>query len=384
MLIGQFHPAVGGAERECQNLSRALLARGHEVTVLTNYCDGLPPREEVDGIPVLRKIRGWHVFEASYMLSVLLLLWRHRERFDHLICFGLYLYTAPAVLFCRLFGKRVFFRLECSGPPGDFCRIAKLASGRFIGRVARWAHGAIAISAEIENELAASGFAREKIIRIANSVDTARFSPAGDGAEPAAPCLCFVGRLDRQKGLDVLLDALAILRSRGTAFTACLAGDGPDRQQLVEQARRLGLEESVSFAGLRQDPAAVYRQASIFVLPSRNEGLPLALLEAMASGLGVVATGVGGVPELLNPGHAAPAPDDTFAVCPNGIMAHPGNPDELSAAIQFCIDNRAAARRFAANARRHMEQHYSLERNAARYLELLSAPLRHGRARPPA
>ena len=111
IITGLFHPFIGGAERECQNLAKKLISQGHCVTIMTGYVEGLPPFEMVEGIPVYRKIRGWHLFELTYMISVLLLLWRHRKSFNHILCFGLYLYTAPAVLFALCTGKKALLRL---------------------------------------------------------------------------------------------------------------------------------------------------------------------------------------------------------------------------------------------------------------------------------
>lgn len=372
MVIGHFYPAIGGAERECQNISRKLIETGHAVSVLTEYRDDLPPFEILDGIPVYRKIRGWHLFECTYMLSIFLLLWRLRRDFNHIICFGLYLYTAPAVLFALCSGKKVFFRLECSGAIGDFRRITQLKAGRLVSRCAQWAHQIIAISKDIEHELLSNGFSQNKIVRIPNSVDTERFTPSPDAEIQDVPCISFIGRLDRQKGIDLLLLALKKLFDNGVPFKALIVGDGPIKQELMGLAEQLLLSGVITFAGPQQDTVPFYRQTNILVLPSRDEGLPLVLLEGMASGLAIIAACVGGIPDVLDPDATRQSQPASFSICDNGILVRPEDAAELAAAMQYLIDNTALRKRLAANGRKHIAQHYALDIVVQRYINIIT------------
>lgn len=119
--------------------------------------------------------------------------------------------------------------------------------------------------------------------------------------------LVFVGRLWRPfKGLDVLLDACGILASQGVRFHLKVVGGGTLQDDYMSQARELGIIDSVDFLGEVRDARAVYavlEEADLFVLPSRREGLPRALIEAMAVGLPCISTPVGGIPEVLEPAH---------------------------------------------------------------------------------
>ena len=166
MIIGQYHPVTGGAEKECQKLSGRLLKEGISVSVLTQSCEGLPDYEVIDEIPVYRKMKGWHWFEITYMLSVLRFLLQYRKRYDIIQCFGLYLFIAPALIMKYLFGKKVIARLECAGHYGDFWRITGdtcIESGDYLTNVAicfEWTgdatDGAILI---LDNALSVGGFA---------------------------------------------------------------------------------------------------------------------------------------------------------------------------------------------------------------------------------
>lgn len=155
------------------------------------------------------------------------------------------------------------------------------------------------------------GVARERVRVVPNGAE-----PPDEAAEaPAArrwrerfaaglirPLWVVAARLEEQKGHDVLLDALAEVWKRGLDFTLAVAGDGSRRGALEEQARRLGLEKRVHFLGTLEDLGPLLAAADAVLLPSRWEGLPLTLLEAMARARPIVATAVGGVPEVLTHG----------------------------------------------------------------------------------
>ena len=152
-------------------------------------------------------------------------------------------------------------------------------------------------------------------------LDTTRFTPVERAERPAAAVLC-VGRLVPDKGQSILLAALADLRARGVAITATFAGDGPERAALEAQAERLGLDGAVEFAGaVGQDRVhELYAAADVFCLPSFAEGVPVVLMEAMATGLPVVTTRIMGIPELVEHDVA-------------GLLVPPGRADALAAAL---------------------------------------------------
>ena len=101
------------------------------------------------------------------------------------------------------------------------------------------------------------------------------------------------------KGLATLLDAVAQMSSNSMRPCLLLVGDGPERSALESQAERLGISERVRFVGFVDDPGHFFNCMDLFVLPSLHEGVPLALLEAMGAGIPVVASAVGGIPEMI-------------------------------------------------------------------------------------
>jgi glycosyltransferase involved in cell wall biosynthesis len=160
---------------------------------------------------------------------------------------------------------------------------------------------------------------------VPNVVDTELFAPAE--APPAGPpTLAAVGLLYEAKAYDVLLDAAALLARGGRRFRLEIVGDGPLRGELEAQAARLELGEVVRFRGFLPKPevAALLRESHAFVLTSRYDNNPCALIEAQASGLPVVATAVGGIPELV---------DDRV-----GLLAQPGDAADVARRIERLLD----------------------------------------------
>jgi L-malate glycosyltransferase len=161
----------------------------------------------------------------------------------------------------------------------------------------------------------------------------------------------FVGRLEHEKGTDVLLDAWTQVRQSLPDALLLLVGDGGLRSSLEACAT-----PDVRFAGLADDPLPYYQAADCFVLSSRSEGLPNAVLEAMATGLPVVATAVGGVPDVLHHGK-------------EGLLVEPCDPTALAAALIDMLD-RPDRERMGNAGRNRVVRDFALERTADRLAEL--------------
>ena len=188
-----------------------------------------------------------------------------------------------------------------------------------------------------------------KAVVIANGVDTDLFHPAGEPISNSTVRAVCVARLSEEKRHCDLLDATARVRKMGVPLSLLLVGDGPLRAELEAQAQRLGIADAVSFLGNRSDVPELLRGCDLFVLSSRVEGLPLSVLEAMSSGLPVVATAVGALPAVVQPGST-------------GLLVPPLSPARLAEALaQVCRD--AEFRRQARQiARRLVVEQFSVTR----------------------
>jgi glycosyltransferase involved in cell wall biosynthesis len=170
--------------------------------------------------------------------------------------------------------------------------------------------------------------------------------------------LLTIGRLHREKGADVLLRALPQVAPDGAfPFRAIVVGDGPERGALEAQARRLGLAGSVFFAGERRRVVPWLQAADLFVLPSREEGLPVAPLEAMALSLPVVATRVGGTPEVVEHGRT-------------GLLVPPDDPAALAEALRRLALDEPARRALGRRGRIRVRGEFTIARMAERILDL--------------
>ena len=165
------------------------------------------------------------------------------------------------------------------------------------------------------------------------------------------PRLGVIGRLSHEKGVDIFLDAFRLLADRGIAAGAVIAGDGPERERLAVQAARLGVAGSVHFLGAVHPADPLYPELDLVVIPSRSEGLPNVLLEALSAGRRVVSTDVGAVTEVLEDaaaGRVVPARDPVALA--DAIAAGLAEPVEAGAdARRVAVDRFSIERRRAAH-----------------------------------
>lgn len=133
-------------------------------------------------------------------------------------------------------------------------------------------------------------------------------------AEPNAADILFIGELRNLKGVDVLIEAIALLKSRGQSLRAVIVGDGPDRDAFISLSKMRGLDTQIAFAGAMPARSA-FAKGRLLVVPSRAESLPYIVLESIAAGLPVIATKVGGIPEIFGPdANRLVAPGDVSAL----------------------------------------------------------------------
>jgi glycosyltransferase involved in cell wall biosynthesis len=233
---------------------------------------------------------------------------------------------------------------------------------------------AIAVSGVTRSDrVRIAGIPGSRVVTIHNGIDPDRFArlPARAAARaelglPADRVLIGgVGQLARYKGYDVLIRAFAGVAGRCPQADLVIAGTGPLREELEALADRLGARGRIHFLGFQPDVLRVLAALDIYVLASICEALPYALLEAMAAGLPVLATAVGGVPEVIEPGVS-------------GLLVAPGRVDAMADALGRLADSAPARARLGAAARervgRHFHQRDSARRTIAVYRQLLNLP----------
>ncbi len=317
-LIARFPPHdIGGAERQADRLAAQLALRGHRVTVITRRWEGRAPREERDGYTVVRvpvALAG-PPRAALDLVQTLGALRSLRPRPDVVLCFQTFasgwiggwaevLLGLPAVVWVRGENEYRFDRSPHRFRPSAFAwrraRRVLVQSEEHRGRLLA-ALGA-------RNALAADGLA-PRLDVLGNGVDV----PA-KALRPGDDWL-YVGRRFGHQGVDVLLEALARVHGTAAAAPLWVVGDGPARKRLEAKAKALGVDARFEGFQGRDRLASYYERARAIVLPStQGEGLPNALLEAMAYGLPTVATALPGVSDLARGAGPIVAPGDPAAL----------------------------------------------------------------------
>lgn len=369
MLSASFAPTLGGTERQCWLLSEWLVRAGVPVAVLTRASrrGGEMPAAP---FPIHRLCGGAAHPLAGLAYAVAGACWLAARggRFGILHAHQALSPALAAVLAKRLRPRhRVVVKVACSGEWSDF----RLARSRPLYRrriaLLREVDRFVTLNRESAAELEAVGLGAVPARVIPNGVDVQRFAPAAPGERAALrrslglpagePVALFVGRLEHRKGVDVLLAAWADLVHRGEAPRLLIAGPG-EAGAWIRQADGLGLEGRVAFLGARSDVANLYRAADLFVFPSRAEGCPNAVLEAMASALPVVATDVAGNREAVG--------EDGKA----GWLVPVEAPAALAEAVGTLAAGPALRREVGAAARAAVEERFAIHRVGTQYLSL--------------
>ena len=246
-----------------------------------------------------------------------------------------------------------------------------------LSRFLEWLHAAlinspladclVVVAERVRDDAIAEGVRPGRIVKIANGVVLPTVNPE-DGKrlrtelhlKESDSVLLSVGRLRYQKAHSVLLRALPGVLASFPDTQMLIAGDGVLRDELEAEAASLGISDHVQFLGVRNDIPVLLSLADLFVFPSRFEGMPNALLEAMSHGLPVIGTTVQGVDEIIRDGV-------------NGLLVPPEDPGALSQAMLRLMADRAERRRLGDAARHTIEEHYTVDIMCRQYEALLTA-----------
>lgn len=342
---------LGGSERQAALMARHLDRRRFDVRVGCFRCVGIRAEElSAGGVAIaeipLRSYRGPSPLTAAYRLICYLR--RHAIELVHT-------FDAPATVFGVPAARVAQVPVVLSSQRAH--RELAGAGLRHALRLTDQMTDAIVVNCEfLKRHLVEDEKVPAERIRVCyNGLELDRFSPAGR-SKPAefARARLVVGTvcvLRPEKGLDVLVEAFARLRHAFPDVVLLVVGDGPVRESLLRQAAQLGLGESFQLLPARSEVADLLRAIDIFVLPSRSEALSNALMEAMACGCAVVATRVGGNPELVEDGET-------------GLLVAPGDAGELASALRFLVENEPARARLAESAATFVRSRFSAEASA--------------------
>ena len=352
---------TGGAERCLVELATRLDRRRFEPVV---YCLGPRPagnpttladKLEAAGITV-------HCFGARRVAALPTLFSRLRRRMKqdapHIVQTFLFHANVLGALAARRAGvKRVVTGIRVAEKSATWHRVLARWGDRWVDR-----H--VCVSQSVRDFSSARGcLPIDKLVVIPNGVDVARFarakpaSSASLGRTGNRRLIACLGRLDPQKGVAWLLEAMPRVFVEVPGLELVLVGDGPLRGRLETLAAQLGIADRVLFAGYRDDVPEILAASELVVLASRWEGMPNAVLEAMASGRPVVATDVGGLSEMVEDGIS-------------GFLAPAGDPPALARAIIRLADDRMLRERMGETARCWALERFSEQQMHSKYCQL--------------
>jgi glycosyltransferase involved in cell wall biosynthesis len=348
LFVGAFRrPAsglIGGQIVACQLLAASPLAKALDLPLVDTTMKSLPPPGFL--------VRSWYALVRLTKVVGYLIF----RRVDGLFVFAPLLTSGllDRGLMCiagRLLGRRVVISLRNEIRPLPTLRWLTEWYARMVLRSCHAIH--------CQNQIAAGNLVRfyacdpAKLVVIPNWIDVESYNAAIEehARRPSrdVPVVLFTGWLEDFKGVFELAEAAGRLVERGLKFRLVYCGSGIHHEQVVQRCHELGLDEIVEFRGWVNDEQkrAALVEADLFVFPSHREGLPNALLEAMAAGLAVVTTPVGGIPSVVQTGR-------------NGILVPPRDAARLAEAIERLLRDEPLRRKMGAANRRQIEQEHDL------------------------
>ena len=227
----------------------------------------------------------------------------------------------------------------------------------------------IVVSRQMRDEFCAGGVRDGQACLLHNAIVIEKFRRTGQkgflaeliGRPIPGPVVASIGRISVEKGHADLIDALALVAQRGHRVSAVLVGDGPERPRLLEKVQALGLADSVHLPGYIGQPERILEETNLVVLPSHTEGLPNAALEALAMEVPLLATRVGGTPEVVTDGET-------------GRLVEPRSPEALADALIDFLTDPLPWKRMAAQGRQRVEREFNFQVRT-RELEAIYAEL---------
>lgn len=383
LVVGAYHPEISAGGLQCQAVAAALRDRARFSVLVTAVDSSLAPNEVVDGVPVSRVIVDVRSRLSKAAASVRLVsrLAQMRSTVDLIHVHGVSRKNVPVALMARAIGKPILLTLHTSGQDEPQVAAAQ-------GPLARWAFQSarlvLPVSPNLVHRCVEAGLETSAVRLTPNGIDTDRFRPptADERARLRCelqwperdPVIVFVGFFSRDKRPDLLFRAWSRLAAEGRLSKLVYIGataspyfeiDRSMAGQIRAEAARLGRSDDVLFVEATHAVDRYLRAADVFVLSSVREAHPLALLEAMACGLPVIASRLAGSTDAVI--------DDGV----NGCLVAPDDEAAVTKALSALLQDPARAREMGIRARDTVVSRYDIRQTAERWLDAYRAVLGH-------
>lgn len=351
MMTSEFPPDLGGISTYVYNLSKKMIERGHNITVITRGTYKKTYHEEVDGISVYR-VRFIPSYPSPFKLHGLFVnkLFKSIEsNFDLVHVHGMNLPVIHTLL-PVIFTSHGTVKKDLDNMPMKSFHffVVKLFRKQLVDiekDIIISADIITAVSDSCANELKKDHTINNEILVVNNGVDTNLFIPTKN--KKKEKYILYTGRLETRKGLIDFVESAKYVCQEHANIKFILTGKGTIKQYLEQKINELGLKNNFYFAGFVDISKLIeyYQNSVIYVLPSYYEGLPTTLLEAMSCGIPSIATNVEGSSEVIIDGE-------------NGLLVPPRDPIKLAEAIIRLLDDEMLRNRFKQNSRKYIENTY--------------------------
>jgi L-malate glycosyltransferase len=356
MLTHEFPPGPGGVAPYVHQLSKGLVQRGHNVTVISRGDWRKPVHEEIDGISVYR-VGFIPSYPSPFWLHGVWVNRLFRSLESDLDLLHVHAALVPIVhtSIPTVFTSHGTVKKDINNMPikSFHFLVVKIISRQLFNIERSHLHRADVITTVSKSgveELKKYYGIDKEITVIGNGVDSNVFAPA-QKKQTSEPYILYTGRLETQKGLVDLIESARYVCQKHRNLKFVLVGKGTIEKMLRTMVSKLGLGQNLFFAGYisnRDKLIEYYRNATIYVLPSYYEGLPTSLLEAMACGIPSIATNVDGSSEVITDGET-------------GLLVPPRNPKMLAEAILKLLNDESLRSRMGAKGREHVVGNYDWE-----------------------
>lgn len=363
MITPEF--AFGGIGNYVYNMSKKLIEKGNDVTVITRGSIQRTKEEVIDGIKVfsvtLHPFYPFHIGIHGIFVNKLFKSIKSRYNIVHLhspiipvIKTNLPILTTIHSL-CRARVRRIQYDIPNFSSLIE--RLQYVFSSSLELKILKLSNKITTVSQINAKKINQCGIKQDKIVIIGNAVDEIFFSPA-KYTKHENRYITYVGRMTPAKGLFNLTKCAEYVLKEYPNVKFLLAGEGPLRNLLEKKVRKMGLQRKILFLGNlpKEKIIQIYRNAYLHIIPSKSEGLPNVLLEAMSSGLPVVATAVGGNPEVISSGV-------------NGFLVSPQAPLNMAKIVVKLLDDAKLRDKIGKNARKTIEKYYTWDRMTDRILQ---------------
>lgn len=371
MISTYLYPKIGGSEKQLLTLAKTLKKKGMHITILTQRYDReLPKHDTVEGVPIHRlPVAGAGIWASiSFMISLCYYLAKNRK---HINIIHVSLASSPAVVAVFvgwMVKKKVIIKLGGGSHYGDIRTSRKTIPGRMKLAFLRFSNAFfIAVSSEIRDELIHAGFNLQNIICIPNGVDTDIYYMVGEKEKKNlresyampddAVIFMFSGRLVEGKNIDGLLDIWVLSKPKERNMVLLIIGDGPERIRIKDKIQSLDVRDTIIMKGFRGRIEEWYKLSDVFISLSLSEGLSNSVLEALACGLPVISTRVGGIHEIIKHGE-------------EGILIQDYRKDAISETISMLAEHHAQRKSMGEKAAQKIRQYYSIHSTAEQYMNI--------------